>query len=334
VHTDGDAGEALRWLEVLAAKHGLLPPGYTMEDFRRLLEAEREVRESQVGGVELTGRGAREIRRDALEMIFGGLRPGATGQHRTPKTGHGGDRLPESRPFEFGDEISAIDWVETYRNAAARTGAAGSIDEQDLQVFEHEHRTSCATVLLLDISHSMTLYGEDRMTPAKNVALALQELIETQFRKDSFEVVLFGDTARRVAPAELPFVTNGPFHTNTMAGLRMARELLLRAKAANRQIFMITDGKPSALTEADGTIYKNPMGLDRRIVNKTIDEAAACKRRGIVVTTFMVATDPFLMSFIEEFTKVNEGKAYYSSLDRLGSFVFVDYLRNRRRILH
>ncbi|MBI3817537.1 MAG: VWA domain-containing protein [Planctomycetes bacterium] len=332
VRTDGDVDEALRWLEILAERHGLFPPGYTLEDFRKLLEREREIQtDATTGDATLTGRGAKQIRRDSLELIFQGLRKSGAGDHRTPHAGGGGERLPETKPYQFGDDVSAIDWLTTYRNAASRVGAAESLNEEDFEVFESEHKTSCATVLLLDISHSMTLYGEDRMTPAKSVAFALQELIESQFPKDAFDVVLFGDEARRVRREDLPFVTNGPFHTNTRAGLRLARELLLRGRAANRQIFMITDGKPSAITEPGGEIYKNPFGLDRRIVNKTLEEAAECKRKGIIVTTFMVASDPQLVQFIEELTRLNRGRAYFASLENLGEFVFADYLRNRRR---
>lgn len=336
LRTDGDAAEALEWLSILAERHTLFPPGYTIEDFKKALERDRETRtEPATGQVVLTGTGARELRRDSLELIFQGLHKGAAGDHRVPHAGAGGERLPETRAYEFGDEISHIDWLATSRNAAFRAPGRGAdappIQAEDLEVYETEHKTSCATVLLLDISHSMTLYGEDRMAPAKNVALALEELIESRFRKDLFEVVLFGDEARRVPRPELPFVTNGPFHTNTRAGLRMARELLLRERAANRQIFMITDGKPSAITEPDGEIYKNPMGLDRRIVNKTLEEASECRRRGITVTTFMVTSDPYLVNFVEEFTKLNQGRAYFASLQELGRFVFVDYLKNRRR---
>jgi uncharacterized protein with von Willebrand factor type A (vWA) domain len=350
VRTDGDVEEALRWLELLAQRNDIFPPGYTIEDFRKLLEKAGEVRADAGGTAELTATGAREIRRDALEWIFEGLAKGGSGDHRIPKSGAGGERLSETRAYEFGDEVDAIDWSSTYRNAVSRerdvaadspqdadpedAAAARPIvrpREGDFEVFETEHKTSCATVLLLDVSHSMTLYGEDRMTPAKQVALALQELIETQFSKDTLDVVLFGDEAIRVTKDRLPFVSNGPFHTNTRAGLRLARELLLRTKATNKQIFMITDGKPSAITEDDGTIYKNPMGLDRRIVNKTLDEAAECKRKGILLSTFMVASDPYLVSFIEELSKAGRGKAYFSSLESLGSFVFVDFLRNRRR---
>jgi uncharacterized protein with von Willebrand factor type A (vWA) domain len=333
IRTDGDVDEALRWLEILAKRHDLFPDGYTIEDFKKSIADKGEVEIERDGSTSLTGRGAREIRRDSLELIFQGLGRGSAGDHRIPKSGSGGERLPETRAYEFGDEPSAIDWLTTYRNAASRTGVAGGprFEERDVEVFETEHKTSCATVLLLDISHSMTLYGEDRMTPAKTAALALQELVESQFPKDTLEVVLFGDEARRVPKEDLPFVTNGPYHTNTRAGLRLARELLLRSKAANKQVFMITDGKPSAITEADGGIYKNPMGLDRRIVNKTLEEAAECKRKGITLTTFMVTNDPYLVSFIEDLSRVSRGKAYFSNLDDLGAFVFVDFLKNRRR---
>jgi uncharacterized protein with von Willebrand factor type A (vWA) domain len=184
---------------------------------------------------------------------------------------------------------------------------------------------------MVDVSHSMILYGEDRITPAKRVALALCELITTRYPRDSLHVVLFGDTAWEVSWDRLPYIGVGPFHTNTRAGLQLAQEILRRKKQSNRQIFMITDGKPSALTEPDGSIYKNPFGLDRRIVNKTLDEAANCRRLGIPVTTFMLTDDYPLVEFVERFTRANRGRAYYSQPDRLGDFVFVDYIRNRKR---
>ncbi len=187
-----------------------------------------------------------------------------------------------------------------------------------------------ATVLLIDVSHSMILYGEDRITPAKQVALALCELITTRFPKDSLDVCLFGDTAWRVSMDEIPYLSAGPYHTNTRDGLRLARDILRKTRQQNRQIVMLTDGKPSALTEPDGEIYKNPFGLDRRVVNKTLEEAEACRRLNIPITTFMLTSDPLLVEFVEEFTRVNHGRAYYSELDRLGSFVLVDYVRNRR----
>lgn len=329
LRTDGDVDEALRWLAILAERHGLLPEGTTIEDVRRWLVESGDVAPDGHRGLAMTAKGARGLRRESLELVFQGLAKGNAGDHRTPHQGTGGERLPETRAYAFGDDVAAIDWMASFRNAARRGG--GGLEERDLEVFETEHRTSCATVLLLDVSHSMTLYGEDRMTPAKQTALALQELVETKFPKDLFEVILFGDTARYVPREDLPFVGNGPYHTNTQAGLRLARERLLRARSANLGIFLITDGKPSAITEPDGTVYKNPMGLDRRIVNKTLDEAAECHRKGIVVTTFMVASDPHLVAFVEELSRVCRGRAYFTNPDEVGTAVFADFLRARRR---
>jgi uncharacterized protein with von Willebrand factor type A (vWA) domain len=205
------------------------------------------------------------------------------------------------------------------------------LKEDDVEVYETEHQTSCATVLMIDVSHSMILYGEDRITPAKQVALALAELIQSKFPKDTLEVILFGDEARRVQVRDLPYVQVGPFHTNTRDGLRLARKILKREKNVNKQIFMITDGKPSALTMDDGRLYKNSWGLDQMIVNKTLDEAVACRRENISIATFMVAQDPYLIQFVEDLTKANRGRAFFTGLDGLGKDIFVDYMRNRRR---
>ena len=176
----------------------------------------------------------------------------------------------------------------------------------------------------------MTLYGEDRITPAKRVALALTELISTRYPKDKIDVVLFGDDAHVIGIDRLPYITNGPYHTNTRAGLITAQEILKRRKSANRQIIMITDGKPSAI-HVEGRLYKNPFGLDRRVVAKTLEEAGRCRRKGIPITTFMLTTDPYLKSFVEDFTRVNRGRASFAESERLESFVLVDFLRNRRR---
>jgi uncharacterized protein with von Willebrand factor type A (vWA) domain len=177
----------------------------------------------------------------------------------------------------------------------------------------------------------MILYGEDRITPAKRMALALTELVRTRYPKDWLAVVTFGDEAQEVPVDSLPYVQVGPFHTNTRAALRLARRLLARRRQANRQILMVTDGKPSALTEPDGEVYKNPFGLDRRVVAKTLEEADRCRREGIPVTTFMLTEDPTLVEFVERFTAVNRGRAYFASAGRIGGAVLVDYLRNRRR---
>jgi len=282
----------------------------------------------------MTGKSERIIRQSSLDAIFGKLERDAAGDHRSNAVGQGLERLPETRPYAFGDPISLIDPNATLKNAMKRSGLGSlSVTEEDLEVYETEHLSSCATVLLLDISHSMILYGEDRITPAKKVALALVELIKTRYPKDSLHVVTFGDEAREVPLESLPYIRVGPFHTNTRDALIMARELLRRQKQANRQIFMITDGKPSALTERNGEIYKNPFGLDRRVVGKTLDEAAACRRHGIPITTFMLTRDPVLVGFVEEFTQLNHGRAFYAGLDRLGAFLLVDFVRNRRRLV-
>jgi uncharacterized protein with von Willebrand factor type A (vWA) domain len=205
-----------------------------------------------------------------------------------------------------------------------------TLREGDLQVFEAERYVSVATALLLDISHSMVLYGEDRITPAKRVALALVELIRSRYPKDALHIILFGDDAREISVRDLTYAGVGPYHTNTQAALRLARQILLRKKHTNRQIFMITDGKPSALFE-EGKLYLNPFGLDRKIINKTLEEAAECRRQRIPVTTFMLAQDPLLVQFVEDLTRVNRGRAFFSSLDRLEQTVFVDYMQNRQK---
>jgi uncharacterized protein with von Willebrand factor type A (vWA) domain len=184
---------------------------------------------------------------------------------------------------------------------------------------------------MIDISHSMILYGEDRITPAKQVAMAFTELILTKYPRDALNVVTFGDTAEEIKIKDLPYLTVGPYHTNTQAGLRMARQILLARKHVNRQIFMITDGKPSMITRPNGTLYKNPMGLDPRIVNRTLDEAVICRKKKIPITTFMVTDDPYLQNFVARLTELNKGRAYFSSVDNLGRFMLWDFVSNRKR---
>ena len=330
----GDVEQALDWLRQLAERYPLLPDGFTVADFARALEKKRWIERGAGGGLSLAPAGERALRQDSLERIFDGLGKDGAGNHRVAAPGVGHERLTETRPWSFGDPVDLIDAAASVGNALKRglPGADGalSLTEEDLEVFETEHLSSCATVLLIDLSHSMILYGEDRITPAKRVALALVELIRTKFPKDSLRVVCFGDEAWEVPLDDIPRIEVGPFHTNTRAGLQLARELLRRERRANRQIFMITDGKPSALTEHDGEIYKNPFGLDRRVVAKTLDEATVCRRHGIPVTTFMLTEDPVLVGFVEEFTEANKGRAYFAGGDQLGATMFVDYMRNRR----
>ena len=280
----------------------------------------------------LTTKGVQKIRQDALREIFSSLKKTPMGSHETPHTGAGVERLSETKKWIFGDMPTNIDLTSTMTNAFKRDGIENfNLIEDDLEVYDTENLSTCATVLMLDISHSMILYGEDRITPAKQVGLALSELIMTKFPRDYIALVVFGDDAKLMSINELPFLNVGPYHTNTRAGLQLARNLLRRCGNVNKQIFMITDGKPSAMFDDAGRLYKNSFGLDPRIVNKTLDEAVACRREKITISTFMVARDPYLINFVEELTKANHGRAYYSSINNLGQFIFVDYIRNRRK---
>ncbi len=329
--TSGDVQEALDWLRQLAEEYGVFDENMTMDD---LIDKLREM-----GIIEdindvptLTTKGIQRIRQDALKEIFTSLKKSPTGAHETPYTGSGVDRLSETKKFNFGDQPTNIDLTSTLSNAFRRDGIDDfTLKEEDLEVYETEHQTTCATVLMIDVSHSMVLYGEDRITPAKQVALALSELIMTRYPKDYLALITFGDQAQLVSINELPFLNVGPYHTNTRAGLQLARQLLRRCGNANKQIFMVTDGKPSAIFTESGKLYKNSFGLDPKIVNKTLDEAVACRREQVPITTFMVARDPYLINFVEELTKANQGRAYYSSLNNLGEYVFVDYIRNRKK---
>jgi uncharacterized protein with von Willebrand factor type A (vWA) domain len=328
LRTHGDVDEALNWMKVLQ-EQGYLPEDWDLDSFKQQLEDERIIQYRENRG-QLTRKGQRVLRQESLELIFGNLQKGPVGEHPTPHTGTGGERLSETRAYRFGDNLSDLDQPGTLKNALRRGIDDISITEEDFEVFEIEHKTSVATVVLLDVSHSMVLYGEDRMTPAKTVALALAELILTKFPKDSLDIVLFGDDARSIPLDELPFAGAGPYHTNTKAGLRLAQQVLRRKKHAQKQVFMITDGKPSCIWE-EGHLYKNPFGLDVKIVNRTLDEAVLCRRRGIPITTFMVAEDPLLVQFVEDLTNQNRGRAYFTGLDELGGYVFQDFIRNRRK---
>lgn len=332
LRTAGDAQEAFRWLEQIGRRHGIFEQRLSVDEVREHLLEQRTVALDGGGALRVTPRGEQMLRRDSLERLFGALQGGPAGDHRTQSEGGGGERLPETRAWNYGDPMSLLDGAGTLREAMRRAGIDDfSVEEADLRVHEVEQLSMCATVLLVDVSHSMVLYGEDRITPARRLALALAELIRTRFPKDSLDVVLFGDTAERVPLEQLPYLDVGPFHTNTRAGLRMAQEILRRKRHGNRQIVMVTDGKPSCLTERDGSLYKNPFGLDERVVNKTLDEAAACRRLGIPVTTFMLTADPVLVEFVDRFTEVNRGRAFHVGADRLGAMVLKDFVRNRQR---
>ena len=345
MHTGGNVDKALEWLKDLADRYNLWGDDMTPEQFKETLQEEGYItpdkqQKSQGKTTERqrmrfvpTPKAERAIRTDAFHEMFATLKQDSVkGDHITPYSGAGGDRLPETRPYIFGDDVLNIDYIHSFSNMIQHSPSQEdlSMTEDDLSVFEVEHTTSCATVLALDVSHSMILYGEDRITPAKKVALALTELIQTRYRKDSLEIILFGDDAMLIDASELPYVSVGPYHTNTKAALEMGQQLLLRKKHANKQIVMITDGKPSAIT-VGGKLYVNSFGLDARIVNATVDEAQSCRRKGIVITTFMIASDTYLQEFVERLTQANKGRAYYADLENLGRFLLVDYVKNRRK---
>ena len=267
----------------------------------------------------------------ALRHILGSLGRSSVGSHDTAHLATGVEADAASRPYEFGDTLN-LDVNATLGRSMARTGTIDfplDLDYPDLMVHQAEFRSSCATVLLLDTSHSMILYGEDRFTPAKKVALALTHLIRTQYPGDSIRVVLFHDSAEEIPLATLAHAQVGPYHTNTAEGLRQARRILLGQRKDMRQIVMITDGKPSALTMPNGAIYKNAMGLDAEVISATLREVAECRRAGIVLNTFMLARDRALVQFVKRVAALSRGKAYFTNTVTLGQFILMDFLKRK-----
>lgn len=327
----GDVEETLSLMRRLQ-EQGMLEEKYDLDEFEKTLEKNNLIRNSK-SGRKLSPKGERTLRQEAFEQIFQKMKTSGKGQHRLPyEGGSSEDLLPEKRGFNFGDSMRSVDFSASMFNSISRSGQLDlNLVENDLEVYETERSTSCATVLMIDISHSMILYGEDRITPAKQVAMAFTELIMTKYPRDDLSVVLFGDVAEQVSIRELPYISVGPYHTNTQDGLRMARRILMAKKHVNKQIFMITDGKPSMITRKNGQLYKNPMGLDPAIVNRTLDEAVICRKKKIPITTFMITDDPYLQQFVKRLTELNKGRAYFSSVDNLGDFVIWDFVSNRRR---
>jgi Ca-activated chloride channel homolog len=303
-----------------------------------LSQAEGKIDEARSAATQvefnLTQKGVDFLGYRTLRQLLGAMGRSSFGSHETPHLSTGVEAEAASRPYEFGDTLN-LDIPRTLSSALAREGLNDdgtiALDYDDLYVHQAEYRSSCATVLLLDTSHSMILYGEDRFTPAKRVALALTHLIRTQFPGDSLKVVLFGDRAEEIPLSHLAHTQVGPFHTNTAEGLKVARRLLLAQNKEMRQIVMITDGKPSALTLPDGRVYKNPMGLDRHVLNETFKEVAACRKSGILINTFMLARDPYLIAFVDRVSQIARGKAYYTSTMTLGQHIMRDFLRRKTR---
>lgn len=330
--TSGDAAEALNWLTQLDKKYKLTDKDYGIGDFIEDLKEQGYLKEDDMdGSYKLTAKSEQTIRKRSLDEIFGKMKKSKQGSHRTFKTGQGDEPNPETRPYEFGDSPESINYTGSLKNAFINHGIESLyMHQDDLEIHETDFKAQTSTVLMIDISHSMILYGEDRITPAKKVAMALSELITTRYPKDTLDIVVFGNDAWQIEMKDLPYLEVGPYHTNTVAGLELSMELLRRRKNPNKQIFMITDGKPTCL-KIDGKYYKNSFGIDSKILNRTLNIAGQLRRQKIPVITFMIADDPYLQSFVRNFTEVNGGKAFYSSLDGLGNYIFEDYERNKRK---
>lgn len=332
VITSGDISEALQWLNEVDNQYGLTTEDYGIGDFIEDLKKKGYLEENTTtGSFKLTAKSEQKIRKDALEEIFGKLKKAGKGHHHTNFSGRGDELSTDRRGFEFGDAPEQIAMTDSLRNAQINHGFAEfMLTQDDLEVVESEYKTQTSTVLMIDISHSMILYGEDRITPAKKVAMALAELITTKYPKDTLDILVFGNDAWQIKIKDLPYLKVGPYHTNTVAGLELAMDLLRRKKNKNKQIFMITDGKPTCIKKGI-KYYKNSFGLDRNILAKTLNLATQCRKLQIPITTFMIASDPYLKEFVKEFTQANRGNAYYSSLKGLGHLVFEDFRRNRRK---
>lgn len=331
-YTNGDVTEALNWMNQLDKEYDLTDDDYAMGDFIEDLRDKGYIRENAISGeITITPKTEQGIRKRSLEEIFGKLKKTRKGDHHSFKPGQGDEQNPETRPFQFGDMLEQIDFTTSIRNAQINHGIdAFNMQEDDLAIRETDFKAQTSTVLMIDISHSMILYGEDRITPAKKVAMALSELITTKYPKDTLDIVVFGNDAWTVEIRDLPYLQVGPYHTNTVAGLELAMDILRRRKNPNKQIFMITDGKPTCL-KSGKRYYKNSYGLDRKITSRCLNLAAQCKKIKIPITTFMIATDPYLQRFVQEFTETNNGKAFFASLDRLGAFIFRDFESGKRK---
>lgn len=338
-HTSGDFDEAIDWLRELDKEYKLTDEDYTIDDFiEDLLKKSYIKQNNQKGGngkgLSLTPKTEKLLREHALKQIFGKLKKSKTGNHKTQKIGQGEDNTGEYKAYQFGDPLEKIDITQSIKNAQIRSISNDfSIQHDDLVVEDNFFKTQMSTILMIDISHSMILYGEDRITPAKKVAMALAEMITTQYPKDTLDILVFGNDAWPISLKELPYLKVGPYHTNTVAGLELALDLLRRKKNTNKQIFMITDGKPSCLKMPDGNYYKNSVGLDESIVEKCYNMARQAKKLQIPITTFMIAQDPYLQQFVRTFTEINRGKAFFTGLKGLGQMIFEDYNKNRRKKL-
>ncbi|MFC6267385.1 vWA domain-containing protein [Frigoriflavimonas asaccharolytica] len=340
-HTSGDIEEAFEWLNELDEEYNIFNDEYSLEDFENDLKKRGYIKEEidpEKEGNTGTGKGKNvltaklesALREYALDQIFGKLKKSGAGNHQTKKIGVGDERDGENRNFQYGDDLSTINMTESLKNAQINNGISDlRLTEDDLIVEESKHKAQMSTVLMIDISHSMILYGEDRITPAKKVAMALVELIKRKYPKDSIDIIVFGNEAWPIKIKDLPYLKVGPYHTNTVAGLELAMDILRRKRNTNKQIFMITDGKPSCIQLPSGEFYMNSNGLDDMIVTQCLNKAAQARKLKIPITTFMIAQDPYLRRFVELFTAQNKGKAFLTGLSGLGEMIFEDYEKNR-----
>ena len=336
-HTSGDFDEAINWLRALDEEYKLTTSDYTIDDFiKELLEKNYISAVQNTDGMTqaftITPKTESALRKHAMQQVFGKLKKSGPGTHRTKYVGVGNEETGEFRAFQFGDKFENIQLTQSLKNAQIRNGLNSlDISQQDLVVSQSYHYTKMSTVLMIDISHSMILYGEDRITPAKKVALALAEMIRIHYPKDSLDILVFGNEAWPIALKDVPYLQVGPYHTNTVAGLNLAMKMLRKKPNSNKQIFMITDGKPSCLKLKNGGYYKNSVGLDKVILQKCYQKAIEAMKLNIPITTFMIASDPYLRKFVHHFTRLNRGKAYYTGLDNLGEFIFEDYNTQRTK---
>ena len=339
-HTSGDIEEAFNWLEMLDKEYDIFTDEYTLADFeedlrkRGYIKKEDDSEDGNTGTGKgkniLTAKLEAALREYALDQIFGKLKKSGIGNHKTNKSGVGDERDGENQNFQYGDDLSTVNMTESLKNAQINNGIADlRMTEDDLIVEETKHKAQMSTVLMIDISHSMILYGEDRITPAKKVAMALVELINRKYPKDSIDIIVFGNEAWPIKIKDLPYLQVGPYHTNTVAGLELAMDILRRKRNTNKQIFMITDGKPSCIKLPTGEYYMNSVGLDEMIVSQCLNKAAQARKLKIPITTFMIAQDPYLRKFVNAFTAQNKGKAFLTGLSGFGQMIFEDYEKNR-----
>lgn len=336
-YTSGDFDEAIDWLRQLDKEYILTDENYTIEDFiedllqRGFINAEISPDGDKTLN-KISAKMEKALRKFALKKIFGQLKKSRSGNHKSKYSGSDDDDITDFKNYQYGDQVDKIIISESLKNMYSRTGSDDlELISDDIVVRNSSFNSQMSTVLMIDISHSMILYGEDRITPAKKVAMALAELIITRYPKDTLDILVFGNDAKLIPLKQLPYLKVGPYHTNTVAGLQLAMDILKKKKNNNKQILMITDGKPSCLKLSDGSYYKNSNGLDERITNKCYNMAKQAKKLKIPITTFMIARDSYLQHFVREFAKANSGKAFYTGLDNLGEMIFEDYESNRKR---